>query len=509
MPTVARYGGRKVETVALPGARLTAAETPDSEGFAVAQAGERQAETVGQVGGAAFRLGAEEAGKAAQEGRDYADTIADLNAKRQLGTWENTAVYDPTTGALQKKGKDALGLPEQIRTDYDKVSSDIAAGLTNDRQRVRFQAYAIDHGIALDHQINQHVASEMQRYGANELEGFLDNSRNRAILQASVPVPAGSASTLPQMVGNELAQQEAAIRNVGGKLGMGPEQLTAAIAKTRSETHVGVIQNLLATEQTKNAQAYFDETIDQIDPAQRKRLADALKEGHVRKDAQTAADQILATGGTLTEQRAKAKAIDDPDVRDAALQYLEHENALQEHAAQEAEKGAARGAYNILDATKGDLTRIPPTTWQGFDGGLRSALTAYSEHLARGTPIQTNDATYYTLLKAAAETPQDFAKTNLLRYRPYLDDAAFNHVIGVQTAILWATRRTSRRPSGRRSSRRTSSTTRSRSTASTRRRSTATPRGRRRPRSRGCSARASKSRRASQASRSTRPTCGA
>ena len=87
-----------------------------------------------------------------------------LNAVTRTGQWKNQRVYNPDDGALTKKGKDAFGLPEQIGSEYQQVTGEIASSLTTDKQRFAYQKYTAEDGLSLDHQIRQHVYGEMQRY---------------------------------------------------------------------------------------------------------------------------------------------------------------------------------------------------------------------------------------------------------------------------------------------------------------------------------------------------------
>lgn len=438
MPVVPTYGPRQVLTAALPAARKTAAKTELSAGVGVAQAQANlaleQGEAGQKVGAAMAHLGAAGVGLGMELGAEgirtrqleaeHADDVALLHAQRQLAEWESKRLYDPESGALTKRGTDSFPVPEIVAEEYGQVVDGIAAGLTTDAQRAAFAKIASNRGINLDMTLRRHVYGEMQRYEGEELQATVTNARNAAIANA----------TDPRRVGEELGSAIAAIKTHGPRLGLGPEQVQQQIDAVRTETHVGVIDSLLAQDLTKSAEIYFEETKDQITGVAQARVEKALAEGKVRKQAQDQADAIIDAGGSLTQQRDKARAIDDPEVRDAVMQRLEHEDAVRDKAQRDADELTLRGVYDIVDRTK-DIARIPPATWANLDGSQRSALRSYANALARGTPIETDLATYYGLMRKAGDDPEAFVKENLLNYRATIGETEFKQLANLQLAL--------------------------------------------------------------------------
>lgn len=424
MPVVRR--DREVTTAPLPGVRKTAAETALSRGAGLAQAQGNRAETIAGVGGLVARIGASKYGEIQQQERDKADQIAALAMDNAFAKWEATTLYDPNTGALTKQGKDALPLPEQTAAGFTKVSGEIEATASTDRQRQAFQTIKARRQQGLDITIRRHVFGEMQTYGRDELAGTLENARNEA--GAKALDPEGSADAIHRGV--------AALNAVGPKLGMGPAALEKQRLAFTSAAHGDVIERLLANGKDRQAKAYLEELqAGQLTGDAQARLEKALEVGSLRGESQRQADVILAAGGTLTEQSKKAKAIDNPEVRDAVQQRLEHEAAVRDREERETEQQTMRGAYDILDKTA-NVNRIPPAVWAEFDGGTRSAMRSYAEHKAKGTPVQTDLPTYYGLVQKAMDDPEAFATTNLLKHRHQLDEVEFKQLAGLQLSIV-------------------------------------------------------------------------
>lgn len=426
MPVVPRTQ-RQVETAPLPGARLTAVENSASAGVDLAESEQRTDSAIAGFGNTVTQVGLElskEQKRAAEEAKSRADQVAVLNANNQLATWENSRLYDQG-GALSQRGKSAFDLPEKVGDEYQKLTSTIEAGLGNDKQKEAFQRVKLQRGAELDLTLRRHVFGEMQRYEASELSAFVDNSVNTAIAHANEP----------RRVGQELGNAVAAIHTHAKNLGIGPDQEQQQIDAITSKTHVGVIDNLLAQDMSKAASIYFEETKGEIQGEALARVEKAVEEGSLRKSAQTKSDEIIGAGGTLTEQREKAKGIDDPKLRDAVEERIEHNATVKDRIDRETEQQTLRGVYDVLDRTH-DVTRIPPGVWAGMDGGQRSAARSYANSLAKGLGVETDIPTYYGLMQKAAREPETFATENLLTYRAKLGDTEFKQLTEIQGSIL-------------------------------------------------------------------------
>lgn len=424
MPTVPR-AQRQVRREGLPNVRLTAAETEASAGVGVELA---KAQTAGAMAGFGNTLTNVAGGLYAaevQKERDRADSVAILSAERQLAEWENKRLFDPDTGALNTRGKDALGLPEQLQGEYAELTGAVEKTLSTDRQREMFERLKVNRGMGLDLTIRRHVAGEMNRYEAQELESGVANFVSSAIAHANDP----------ERIGTELDRAIGALKEHGPRLGMGPEVLDRRVRDVTSATHAGVIERLLATDQDKAAKVYFEETRGQISGESIAKIEKALEEGTLRGESQRQGDVIVAAGGTLTEQRAKVKAIEDPKLRDQVLQRVEHEAAVQEREENEREREVLTDAYNRVDKSGGDIRAIPTAVWSGLSGNARSALRSYSEHIAQGIPVKTNDAVFYNLMTRAGDSPESFVKENLLTYKAKLSSSDFQQLAGLQLSI--------------------------------------------------------------------------
>lgn len=423
----------------LPGVRRQAAENDISAGVALADQRSRTDLAAADFGNTAAQVGvhiAREQREAVDREKERADQIAALNGGNVMSAWENERLYNPQTGAMLHQGKDALGLPEQVLGEFDQMASQLESSMSTPRQKETFARMKLERRQNIDRTLRLHVVGEIQKYEGQELTATVENARSAAISNADDP----------RRVGLELGRAVAAIRTHAPRLGLGPEEVKMQIDATTSATHVGVIEQLLATDKTKMASVYFDETKSQIKGESLARIEKALETGKDLAESQKAADKILAAGGSLTDQLEKAKGL-DPKLRDEVSARIEHNDAVKERAKRESEAQTLRGVYDILDRTH-DATKIPAPVWAQMDGSQRSAARSYADNLARGVAVETDFPTYYALQQKAAHDPEAFATENLLNYRSKIGDSELKQLAAMQGSIVNGDRAAAEKQSG-------------------------------------------------------------
>jgi hypothetical protein len=427
MPLVRAYGARQVTTGALPGVRKQAAETALSEGAGLEQARAQKDQAFGQgIGEPIARMGATLFRDMQEQERAASDATLKLKWDNAIADWRNKTLYDPNAGAFTKKGEDALPLPEQIQEQYTKLTSDLGKDAKTPRQQAIFAQVTGQEWQRVDLEVRRHVFGQIQEFRQNELKANIANNVDDAI----------RSSDDPRLVGISQSKAEDAITSNGPRLGLGKDEIAAQLRATRTDIHTGVIENLITKGKVQQARDYFDHTKDQIAGDRLDDLQKKLHAGTQKQQAQQSFDSIQAAGGDLQAQRAKAKAIDDPDVRDLVLGYLEHEDAVNERATREADRTRLRTLYDSIDQGHGMRSIVNTPEWLSTDGSDRSALWSYAKSRAEGTPVKTDQPTFYALMRMAGEKPDDFAKYNLLTKRGALSDSDFQQLAGLQHSVI-------------------------------------------------------------------------
>lgn len=530
MPRVPAYGGRKVAAAPLPNARRQGAQTYESAGGAVGEA-------IAGLGNTVTRTLVPQLAQLWAQERQHADDVAVLGARNQLAELSSGLLRDPQTGALTVKGGPDVMLPlrDKVLSEFDTKASAIAGSLTNDRQRFEFEKARLAERLQLTDDVERHTFSTLDAYEESETNAYLANSQNAAI-----------ASLDPVRIKQEFANQANTIQKHGARLGLGPEAQKALVGKLRSQTHIGVIEGLLAKDQDQRAQLYYDTAKDEIAGDKRAAVEKALEEGTLRGESQRVTDAVMAgvyglraDGSTkgngflgalqrpdgqfstelsigveingketeiptlvptltpaevktllsvrdgdkipqaivdkavayakariakgkspfagpgeadtsvspdiarakpapprppesLSEALDQVKAIEDPKLRDAVQQRVEHEFVVKREAAREEASDTLRHAYDVVDKFH-TVTKIPPAVWTSLDGSDRSALQSYAKSLIEGpASIKTDYGTLYTLITLSSTDPDKFAKVNLLKYRMQLSNGDLEQLMHAQ-----------------------------------------------------------------------------
>lgn len=424
MPTVQRRQ-RMVDTAPIPGVRKQSASSAIAEGAGVEVAKGNVGEAIAGLGGVVARQGIQAFGQIQAEARERADSVAILNAERRLGEWETSRLYDQKNGALNRRGKDAMGLPEEVRAEFDTVTGEIEKELATDRQREAFARLKTSRGLGLGMTIQRHVAGEMNRYAAEELEAGLEVHRSAA----------GANALDPRRVGEEIHAGVTAIKDVAPRF-MGEKAVAAKVLKFTTEAHAEVVDRLLINEKDKAAKIYFEEAVaaGQIDGKMIGRIEKALDEGSLRGESQRKADEIAATGKTFAEQLELVQGITDDKLRDAVEDRIERKRIQADRLKRENDETILTNAFNTIDKT-GDWTKIPAAVWSDLPGGARAALKNYAEDKARGVPTKTDLKSYYELTDLASKNQQKFAEANLMEYRGRLSESDFKQMADLQMRI--------------------------------------------------------------------------
>lgn len=430
-----RYGQLKVDRAALPGARLTAAETPGSEGegaaHATGQAGVATGQALEQLGATATGIGthlfaASQAAerKAAEDAQNAADDVAVMAAKNHLALWSTNRMNAPGTGALAQQGQQAFGLPDQIDSEFVDQTSAIEAGL-NDRQKAKFAGYKQSMALDLHTTVLRHVSSEMQTWESQELNNRIANGQNAAIVNADDP----------RVVKQQLDDVVLDLKKSGPRLGMGPAQLDAKIRQVQSATVVGVVERLLADGKPDKAQWTFDENKGGLSGDDAGKLEKALAVGHTRNAAQKLSDAISAKGGTISEQiQAVKDAGAEGETRDEAIRYLKENRDVAEKQARDDQEALVSKAFATVDQTH-SLRSIAPADIAKL-GSHVETLRHYAEFLNKGEAVPTDWGVYAAQMLRASSDPQAFARDNPMALRDQLGDAEFKQLTEIRAAIV-------------------------------------------------------------------------
>lgn len=409
MPQVPRLESQRFTTAPLRGGFIQARTTPSTFGLASARG-------IQALGRASFEI--------YQDEKRKADEIAVLDANRELVEFETDLLYNPETGLLNKRGRDAFQASEATLQQFTDKIGEIETRLGNDEQKLAFRRSSSSRQVNMDRTVQRHVAKERTEFDKTVTDNFIANERASAVANYN------DDDRVQQSIDNQInALLEHKDRN-----GLPLEWLQRRITEATSQTHVAVIERMLANEEDLSASRYFKDNKDEITGADIAKVERSLAEGSLRGESQRRSDTILAQTSNRLDALAKARTIRDPKVRDATEERINRFFSVQKQAEAERRQELFLQASRILEQNGGDLEGISPSMWTGMDDAQRKALRATVRTVRDGIEPTQNDKRWLEFLDLSTTDLANMSQAELLtKFRPHLDDAHWN-----RANTLWA-----------------------------------------------------------------------
>lgn len=193
---------------------------------------------------------------------EEANRTAMLNADNKLGSYTNTALYDPASGAFTKKGSGAINITNTTLADYDKQTQEITASLANKQQQTMFQQSALQRRQQLQGQLGSYEFGQQQEYKDDVDKSSIQLSQSSAALSYNDP----------QAIEQNRLKMNAVYETRAERLGWSPEEKEAQLQQANSSMSNAVIHRMVVDSPQKARDLYGQ-----------------------YKDSMTANDQIQAT----------------------------------------------------------------------------------------------------------------------------------------------------------------------------------------------------------------------
>lgn len=369
---------------------------------------------------------ADTAQKIFDQERKKADNLALTDFNTKLTQLKNSLIYDPKSGLMTRKGKDAFGAPEEFGTQFDQGVETLKGSLSNDEQRQMATHYVAQHKAELDTDIQKHVFAESKAFDNETTESGIAAAQDDATLNYHEP----------EKISNAIATQKAIIMDYAARNGLPPEAVKMKLEEAASKTHGEVIKRMLANGEDQNASEYYKQIKSDVSGADSIHLEKSLEEGSVRGQSQRISDDIMTKGLSMSAALDQARKIQDPKIRDATVDRVRDQFTQADAARRDAQEKISQSAGNIIDKT-GSIDDVPPNQWTALSIAEKSALKSYAKMKSEGTAVATNWDDFYNLktLASAPATRDAFMKTNLMEYRDKLADGEFKQMVDLQSSL--------------------------------------------------------------------------
>jgi len=363
MPSIPKYTGN-VQEVGIPTNRV-AQEAPLSA-----------------FGGGDAVAGAYQAAQGlVQDIEKRIDTTAVIEADNALTEAKNNILNK----VRQVKGKDAAGAQDIAQEAWDKEIEKINGNL-NPRQQQKFAGLASQGWQQIYSSVQDHTNSELKSWEKNTKMAGIKTAQKDTINRYLTDQGGIDIKLVQENLGKQNAILDTLATSEG--YGIGSEQDKLLKLEASTQTHSGVLQDLLSRGLDMDAKKYFNTFKDQIDKEAAKGIIKDLETGATRSIALTAADEALAKG--LNESQAekyfKEKFGDNADARVFARSQFGAMFQDKKNGIENGKKQVDISASNYLDKNGGNVTdpAFVAKYWNNADSSQRQAWTNYGDLVQNG-----------------------------------------------------------------------------------------------------------------------------
>lgn len=189
--------------------------------------------------------------------QEQADTASVLEARRKLGDWERSW-FDPANpnGVPNRKGRNAMGLVDEIDPDFARVQADLMSGLKSERAQTAFQQYAQTQRESILGRVNNYAVGENDKYVAEEFKASILSQTDRAATAALDGRWADQAREV-----QEGLKILTSMKNLNGD---SDEVFNVRKQEFLSSVHTTAVNGMLGRGQINEASVYFDENADDM-----------------------------------------------------------------------------------------------------------------------------------------------------------------------------------------------------------------------------------------------------
>jgi hypothetical protein len=367
MATVPQYEIGQVKDRAVSGGFQQIQTNPDAFGAGIAQAQIQQGQAISQLGDQAWQT--------AFQQRDILDQ-ATLRERDNLLSAKIRELISDDGGYLSLSGRAAVDAKEGIEAQLAAYKKELAKDL-DPRILGKYNQVADQRLSSAFTTIDGHNRTQTDAWNKDERVARIASAVQNTAANFGNP----AAMKLELDLG--LREVDSQLLDVWGIDASAPKDdgEKAIIAKQRlaftTKAHEAVIANHLANNDYLNAQAHFDEHKGAIDATMYDDIERALQTHTRAGEVNSAVETILADGGSLKQQLAKARKIPDQTLANAVVQELKVREQEDQAQIQLDEAEALKRVNQQIANGATSRSQINPDDWAALSGTDQANLEDY------------------------------------------------------------------------------------------------------------------------------------
>lgn len=396
MATVPIYSGAMVQERALDAPRQTGAipgAFVDPNAAYLAKGMQEVANTAATIAGNEMRL--ENEAKAKERDNKLAAAYRDL-------------LHAPETGFLNQAGKNAIDGRKGTVEAIDKIEQQFLSEEMSQMERRNFQALSARRKESALLQIDTHTSSQTRAFSINQTAARAESQvQDMSANWGGYNDPSSTYSTAKATGLRE-------IDNLAKLNGWDKDITDGKKREFLSGAHKTVIDNMLASEKTTDAKAYFEKFGGEIDERTKDGIKKELRNSSVKSDSLNLSFDLAKVGGLSTQinsanEMFKAGKI-DAETRDETVKRLEHNYTRNKSMQEEGNKAMRGQLQEWVIQNPGKLITDAPTKLYGWakGNGELAAFDSFAQREGRPAERQKELKTRGELLNTAMTDPDSF-----------------------------------------------------------------------------------------------------
>lgn len=359
--------------------------------------------------------------------KKQADDAIGQDVYAKLTQKKNDLIYNPQTGAMTKKGQDALDLTNTTSQDFSDYADQVSSTLSNDEQRRQFDHFKRRVGDDLNTTITKYTYGESQNLQAQILGSTVKTAQDDASLNFHEP---GKVEDSVGIIKGALTTSMKA-------QGMPQDVIDQHVNDAISSTYMGVIDRMSANGEDMQAKSYYDSVKDKITNKDNiLSIEKTLEAGSMRGESQRQSDKIYDDNDSLTGALEDAIEIKDPKLRDETIKRVKDRFSDDDQAKKADDEQRFNAASQLLEKTK-SLDSITPQMMAAMPSEQKRKLEVRFTQLRDGIEPEANSATKYNL-QTMAVTPElrdKFLGLNLQEYQHLVTKSELSGLMATQASM--------------------------------------------------------------------------
>lgn len=337
--------------------------------------------------------------------------------------WERPNLYSQD-GYFNQLGKNAAGQSDNVLKSYDDFVKQKCEqlGLTSGRgQRFVGELLSRTHD-RISKDVLSHDLKQTQEANKNEASLLIQNVIQQGINDRN------NTERLEVCVQDVIT----ATKDFAQESNLDDTQ-TQLLIKNNISSAIGGIITTCVSEGNLQAKVIFEKYKNYLTPDAQVSLGKSVDNLNKRYEAKRIANDLITNSASLEEALKKADAIENIDMSESVSSQIRSKISQQESAKNYAERQASDKFYNNVLAK---VQSGQPLSYEDIPEGLdaQSTLSAMEYINKNGNP-NTDDEIWNVIYDMQVNNAQEFAKTDLNKYRGFLSDGEYKQFVKAQEEI--------------------------------------------------------------------------